>query len=86
MTGCAPLAEAFVYGAMTRPMVFFRAFHAAFAEEMVLAIAYVWWYALSDRRRRLTVEMYIHQPGVEAIRLTDLRRTEPRSWYCSPSM
>jgi hypothetical protein len=63
MTGCAPLAEAFVYGAMTRPMVYFRAFHAAFAEEMVLAIAYVWWYALSDRRRRLTVEMYIHQPG-----------------------
>jgi hypothetical protein len=39
MTGCAPLAEAFVYGAMTRPMVSFRAFHATFAEEMVLAIA-----------------------------------------------
>jgi hypothetical protein len=38
-------AEVFVYVTMTRPMVFFRAFHAA--------IAYVWWYALSGRRRRL---------------------------------
>jgi len=34
-------------------MVFFRAFHAAIAVEMLLAIAYVWWYALSGRRRRL---------------------------------
>ena len=31
----------------------FRAFHAAIAVEMLLAIAYVWWYALSARRRRL---------------------------------
>jgi AAA ATPase domain len=38
---------------MTRPMVFFRAFHAAIAVEMLLAISYVWWYALSARRRRL---------------------------------
>ena len=50
--GLCATAEAFVYVAMTRPMVFFRAFHAAIAAEMLLAIAYVWWYALSGRRRR----------------------------------
>jgi hypothetical protein len=38
---------------MTRPMVFFRTFHAAITVEMLLAIAYVWWYAMSGRRRRL---------------------------------
>ena len=31
----------------------FRAFHAAIAIEMLLAIAYVWWCALSGRRGRL---------------------------------
>ena len=31
----------------------FRAFHAAIAVEMLLAIAYVWWCALSGRRDRL---------------------------------
>ena len=51
--GLCAAAEAFVYVAMTRPMVFFRAVHAAIAVEMLLAIAYVWWYALSGRRRRL---------------------------------
>jgi hypothetical protein len=35
-------AEAFFYVAMTRPMVFYRAFHAAIVVEMLLAIAYVW--------------------------------------------
>ena len=30
----------------------FRAFHAAIAVEMLLAIAYVWWCALSGRRDR----------------------------------
>jgi len=49
--GLCATAEAFVYVAMTRPMVFFRAFHAAIAVVMLLAIAYVRWYALSDRRR-----------------------------------
>jgi hypothetical protein len=51
--GLCATAEAFVYVAMTRPMVFFRVFHVAIAVEMLLAIAYVWWYALSGRRRRL---------------------------------
>jgi hypothetical protein len=32
-------AEAFVCVVMTHPMVFFRAFHAAIAVEMLLAIA-----------------------------------------------
>ena len=45
--------EALVYVAMTRPMMFFRVFHVAIAVEMLLAIAYVWWYALSGRRRLL---------------------------------
>jgi hypothetical protein len=31
----------------------FRAFHAAIAVEQLLAIAYVWWCALSGRRDRL---------------------------------
>ena len=31
----------------------FRAFHAGIAVEMLLAIAYVWWCALSSRRGRL---------------------------------
>ena len=33
--GLCAAAEAFVYGAMTHPMVFFRAFHAAMAVEML---------------------------------------------------
>lgn len=45
--GLCATAQASVYVAMTRPMVFFRAFHAAIAVEMLLAIAYVWWYALA---------------------------------------
>src|SRR5215208_4535483 len=51
--GLCATAEAFVYVAMTRSMMFFRAFHGAIVVEMLLAIAYVWWYALSVRRRRL---------------------------------
>jgi len=51
--GLCATAEAFVYVAMTHPMVFFRAFHVAIAVEKLLAIAYVWWYALSGRRGRL---------------------------------
>jgi hypothetical protein len=51
--GLCATAEAFVYVAMMHPRVFFRAFHAAIAVEMLLAIAYVWWYALSGRRRHL---------------------------------
>jgi hypothetical protein len=39
--GLCAAAAAFVYVAMTRPMVFFRAFHAAIAVEMLLATAYV---------------------------------------------
>jgi hypothetical protein len=37
--GLCATAEAFVYVAMTRPMMFFRAFQAAIAVEMLLAIA-----------------------------------------------
>src|SRR5215210_3835281 len=51
--GLCATAEAFVYVAMMRPLVFFRAFHAAIAAEMLPAIAYGWWLALSGRRRRL---------------------------------
>ena len=39
--GLCATAEAFVYVAMTRPMMFFRAFQAAIAVEMLLANAYV---------------------------------------------
>ena len=51
--GSCATTEAFVYVAMMHPRVFIRAFHAAIAVEMLLAIAYVWWYALSGRRRHL---------------------------------
>jgi len=51
--GLCATAEAFFYVAMTRPMMFIRVFHVAIAVEMLLAIAYVWWYALSSRRRLL---------------------------------
>ena len=51
--GWCATAEAFVYVAMTRPMIVFRAFPVAIAVEMLLAIAYVWWCALSGHRRRL---------------------------------
>jgi hypothetical protein len=37
--GLCATAEAFVYVAMTRPMAFFRAFHAAIAVEMLLALS-----------------------------------------------
>jgi hypothetical protein len=37
--------------------VAFRTFHAAIAVEMLLAIAYVWWCALSGRRDRLLLRM-----------------------------
>jgi hypothetical protein len=43
--GLCATAEAFVYVAMARPRAFFRAFHAAIAVEILLAIAYVCWYA-----------------------------------------
>ena len=38
---------------LSRAAIAFRAFHAAVAIEMLLAIAYVWWCALSRRRDRL---------------------------------
>ena len=37
--GLCATTEAFVYVAMTRPMMVFRAFHVAIAVEMLLAIA-----------------------------------------------
>jgi hypothetical protein len=39
--GLCATAEAFVHVTMTRPMVFFRAFHVAIAVEMLLTMAYV---------------------------------------------
>jgi hypothetical protein len=36
--GLCATAEAFVYVAITRPMAFFRAFHAAISVEMLLAL------------------------------------------------
>jgi hypothetical protein len=42
---------------LSRGAMGFRAFHAAIAVEMLLAIAYVWWCALSDRRDRLLLRM-----------------------------
>jgi hypothetical protein len=38
---------------LSRAAMAFRAFHAVIAVEMLLAIAYVWWCALSGRRDRL---------------------------------
>lgn len=38
---------------LSRAALAFRAFHAAIAIEQLLAIAYVWWCALSERRDRL---------------------------------
>jgi hypothetical protein len=38
---------------VSRAALAFRAFHAVIAVEMLLAIAYVWWCALSGRRDRL---------------------------------
>jgi hypothetical protein len=38
---------------LSRAAMAFRAFHAAIAIEMLLAIAYVWWCALRGRRDRL---------------------------------
>ena len=38
---------------LSRAALAFRAFHAVIAVEMLLAIAYVWWCALSRRRDRL---------------------------------
>ena len=38
---------------LSRAALAFRAFHAAIAIEMLLAIAYVWWCALSGRRDSL---------------------------------
>ena len=38
---------------LSRAALAFRAAHAAIAVEMLLAIAYVWWCALSGRRGRL---------------------------------
>jgi hypothetical protein len=38
---------------LSRAALAFRAFHAAIAIEMLLAIAYVWWCALSGRRDHL---------------------------------
>ena len=38
---------------LSRAAVAFRTFHAAIAVEQLLAIAYVWWCALTDRRGRL---------------------------------
>src|ERR687890_2582714 len=38
---------------LSRAALAFRAFHAVIAVEMLLAIAYMWWCALSGRRDRL---------------------------------
>jgi hypothetical protein len=38
---------------LSRAAMSFRTFHAAIAVEQLLAIAYVWWCALSGRRDRL---------------------------------
>lgn len=38
---------------LSRAALAFRTFHAGIAVEMLLAIAYVWWCALSGRRNRL---------------------------------
>jgi hypothetical protein len=38
---------------LSRAAMAFRAFHTAIAVEQLLAIAYVWWCALSGRRDRL---------------------------------
>ena len=38
---------------LSRAAMAFRAFHTAIAAEQLLAIAYVWWCALSGRRDRL---------------------------------
>ena len=38
---------------VSRAALAFRAFHAVIAVEMLLAIAYVWWCALSGRRGRM---------------------------------
>jgi hypothetical protein len=38
---------------LSRAALAFRAFHGVIAVEMLLAIAYVWWCALSGRRDRL---------------------------------
>jgi hypothetical protein len=38
---------------LSRAALAFRAFHACIAAEMLLAMAYVWWCALSGRRDRL---------------------------------
>ena len=42
---------------LSRAALAFRAFHAVIAVEMLLAIAYVWWCALSGRRDRLLLRM-----------------------------
>ena len=42
---------------LSRAPLAFRAFHVAIAVEMLLAIAYVWWCALSGRRDRLLLRM-----------------------------
>jgi hypothetical protein len=80
--GLCATAEAFVYVAMTRSMVFFRAFHAA--------IAYVWC-ALSGRRRRL-----VHIAAATLIgesianqrqrRRFPARRTARTSWRPRPAV
>jgi hypothetical protein len=38
---------------LSRAAMSFRAFHAAIAVEQLLAIAYVWWCAITGRRDRL---------------------------------
>jgi hypothetical protein len=38
---------------LSRAALAFRAFHAGIAVEMLLAVTYVWWCALSGRRGRL---------------------------------
>jgi hypothetical protein len=53
--GLYATAEAFVYVAMTRPMVFFQAFHVAIAVEMLLAASTTWGFdlgrSISESRR-----------------------------------
>jgi hypothetical protein len=42
---------------LSRAALAFQAFYAVIAVEMLLAIAYVWWCALSGRRDRLLLRM-----------------------------
>ena len=81
--GLCATAEAFVYVAMTRSMMFFRAFHGAIVVEMLLAIAYVWWYGLSGRR---SVGDRLRHADQRQQRKFPARRTARTSWRPHPAI